>query len=160
MTEGLFVVLGAVIAGAVALVGIYVRENALDRHRHTDRKRALYTDLWLAARRHRREVEQQLAWRRDLAAGKYGDDPGIRESEPAWLALRALELLAPDEVRGPADALYHATTDLGAAFAYDSKRGTQSPVPPPDEPAWTAALSYWEDAAGTFLDAARADLRG
>ena len=44
MNEGLYTLLGAAIAGLVALVGIWTREQALDRHRFTERKQVLYTD--------------------------------------------------------------------------------------------------------------------
>jgi hypothetical protein len=55
--------LGTLIGGAIALVGIIVRERALDRHRFTDRKQTLYADVWIGCDRHRQQVADQVAWR-------------------------------------------------------------------------------------------------
>jgi len=67
MEQGLYTLLGAVIAGAIALIGIRVREQRLDRDRFTERKQALYTDLWTECDRHQRQVAAQVAWTQDLA---------------------------------------------------------------------------------------------
>lgn len=157
MNEGLYTLLGAAIAGLVALVGIWTREQALDRHRFTERKQVLYTDLWIAADRHKREVEAQLAWRRDQAAGVPGEDPGVGDTEPARMALKALELLAPPVVVARATDFYGLTATLGAMFVSGDPSIVQSSNL---DAIWRDVELAWRAEADTFLDAARADLAG
>ncbi len=144
--------LGALIAGAIALVGIIVRERTLDRHRFTDRKQALYTEVWIGCDRHRQQVANQVAWRsgdRDRKA------PTVETTEAIERSCLALDLVASEPVREAAWALFHATAALGADFARA------------DEDPWVPAMGLWERTvtatwhplAETYLHLAHDDLR-
>ena len=131
------------------------REDARQA-RFADQKRLVYTDLWIACDRHKREVEAQVAWRREVAIGQGGEDPGIGPSEPARLAFLALTLLAPFNVVAAAEALYHSTTVLGARHADVRREGNA--ISEPDEPGWLRDLNAWSEAAAAFENEATRDL--
>jgi hypothetical protein len=123
-----------------------------------DRKADLYSNLWLECDKHKRQVEAQVAWRRDWRNGKKGKDPGIGSSEPARLAYLALTLLTTIDVSEAAQRLYDATTLLGGHHAYVAKEG--HPMPAPDEDLWLSDFNAWNQAAADFENAANADLQG
>jgi len=144
--------LGALIAGAIALVGIIVRERALDRHRFTDRKQALYADVWIGCDRHRQQVADQVAWR---SGDRTGKGPTVDTTEAIERSCLALDLVASDPIRKAAWALFDATSALGADFA----RADDDPwVPPPG--LWQQRVTRtWHPLAEAFLRLAHDDLR-
>jgi hypothetical protein len=141
----------ALIAATVALVGIIDRQRADNRHRFTDRKQALYTDLWIECDRHRQQVASQLAWR---TTGRTGKGPTVGSTETAERTVLALDLLAPRAVRLAAHSLFGVTAGLGARFAREDDDPWR-----PDADEWDAAIAIWTTRAKDYLDLAKTDLR-
>jgi len=149
--DGSITLLVALIAASVALVGIIVQQRAASRHRFTDRKQALYTDLWIECDRHRQQVANQLDWRTGSREGKA---PTVGSTETAERSVLAIDLIAPQEVRLAAHSVFAVTVGLGANFARDDNDPWM-----PDPGAWQAAMARWDARAKDFLALAKADLR-
>jgi hypothetical protein len=155
---------GGAIAGSSIAAGASERaalsaRNAEDRHRFTDSKQALYVEMWIACDRHRREVAARVAWLDEKALEIEGARPQVNPTEPARLALKAIELLAPAQVATAAASLYQANVELDGLIWWDPNYHAGPPDEPIPRAQWARASEDWQIAADAFLAAAKEDLR-
>jgi len=141
----------ALIAAAVALVGIVVQQRATNRHRFADRKQALYVDFWIECQRHHQQVANQVSWR---WAGRPGKGPTIGSTEDAERAVLAMDLIANPAVRRAARKLFELTVLLGRRFAREDADPWQ-----PDATDWENLVGQWNMRAKDYLAIASLDLR-
>jgi hypothetical protein len=135
------------------------RREAADAERSArfrDQKRELLTELYVTCDKRKREVESQVQWRRDVANGRGGEDPGVGSTEPARRAYLAVSLLTNYEATAAAGELYSRTVALGASHSY--RAAEAQPVGRPDEERWIADLNAWSSAVADFINEASSDL--
>jgi hypothetical protein len=141
-------ILLVLIAAALVLIGIVVRQRAANRHRPMDREWSPYSALWEECDRYRRQVADHVAWRLD---GRPGNGPLV---EPASFDAAAfvVALQSPGRIAEAAGALSQQTELLGESFVRDD---ADPWMPDPNE--WEAMIAEWQIRATNYADVAQID---